>query len=85
MTPSAKLATSAAWAPSRTPRPTATGTSEQSRTLATSPAAWSLTAARVPVMPISDAAYTKPRQRAVTVSTRDRVELGATRNTRSRP
>ena len=56
MTPSAKEATSAAWVPSRTPSPTATGRGVHARTRATSPAASPLTLSREPVMPISDAA-----------------------------
>src|SRR5208283_4275101 len=51
--PSANFATSAAWAPSRTPRPTATGRGVCARTVLTSPAASPLTASRAPVMPIS--------------------------------
>jgi hypothetical protein len=56
MTPSANEATCAAWAPSRTPRPTATGSEVAARTRATRPAASPLTASRAPVIPISDAA-----------------------------
>ncbi len=56
MTPSANPATCAACAPSRTPRPTATGRLVYSRTRLTSTAAWLSSAARAPVTPISDAA-----------------------------
>ena len=56
MTPSANEATCAACAPSRTPRPTPTGSEVIARTRATRPAASPLTVSRAPVMPITDAA-----------------------------
>ena len=57
MTPSAKAATSAAWAPFETPRPTQTARSGRaSRVRATSFSAASLTVVRVPVTPIVEAA-----------------------------
>src|SRR5580698_7140565 len=56
ITPSAKVATCAAWAPLLTPRPTATGRPVCSRIRLTRPAASLLTASLVPVMPISEAA-----------------------------
>jgi len=56
MTPSAKAATSAAWAPSDTPRPTATGWSVTARTRWTRAGAASLVAVRGPVTPITEVA-----------------------------
>ena len=56
-----------------------------SRTRLTSPAAAAPTLSRAPVVPISDAAYTNPRQSAVIRAIRASGELGATRKTRSRP
>src|SRR3954464_6643176 len=85
MTPSAKAATSAAWVPSETPRPTHTARpGATSRVRATSFSAASLTVARVPVTPIVEAAYTNPRQAAAVERSRAWVEDGATRKTRSR-
>ena len=85
MTPSAKDATSAACAASDTPSPTQTARSgAAARVRATSRSAASLTVVRVPVTPIVEAAYTKPRQAAVVERSRASVEDGATRKTRSR-
>src|SRR5690606_27900155 len=89
MTPSANPATSAAWAPLEMPSPSPTGRPEPplsmiARVRSTRRGAPVSTAERVPVTPITDAAYTNPRHTPVIFSMRSSVELSATRNTRSR-
>ena len=85
MTPSAYEATSAACAPLRTPRPTATGPLVTRRTRATSAGATADVCSRAPVTPMTLDAYTKPRHTAAVAAIRASVDEGATRNTRSSP
>ncbi len=56
MTPSAKSATSAAWAAVETPMPTQTGSFPAARVRSTRARACSPTESRVPVTPIREAA-----------------------------
>jgi hypothetical protein len=84
ITPSAKAATCAAWAPVETPSPTQIGRSVISRVRVTSTSAASPTVLRAPVTPMLEAAYTKPVHAEAVLRSRCGVELGATRKTWSR-
>ncbi len=67
------------------PNPTATGVSVTARTRSTSLGSVSDSTARSPVTPRELTQYTKPRERSATSRMRASVEVGATRNTVSRP
>lgn len=81
-----EAATSAACRALETPSPTQTGRSlPVARVRSTRSCAWAPTDSRVPVTPISEAAYTKPLPAAVISASRASLLLGATTKTVASP